>query len=79
MAFTGEKKAIEKYNRHIRNAYKAIKHNGIASGSGFGMLLLIIFSTYGLAIWYGSKLIIKGDYDGGKVINVIMSILTGGM
>ena len=52
---------------------------GMASGLGMGVLLLIIFSTYGLAMWYGSKLIIEKGYSGGTVINVIIALMTGGM
>ena len=70
---------MEKYDSKIRIAYATAKHNGIASGLGIGAVILSVFSTYGLAIWYGSKLIIEKGYDGGKVMNVIMSIITGGM
>jgi len=44
-----------------------------------GILLLIIFSTYALAMWYGSKLIIEKGYDGGTIFNIIISINTGAM
>lgn len=52
---------------------------GVASGVGFGLMLFVIFSSYGLAIWYGAKLIINKGYSGGAVVNVIMAIMTGGM
>ncbi|XP_008776904.2 ABC transporter B family member 9-like isoform X2 [Phoenix dactylifera] len=79
VSFTGEKHAIDKYNELIRNAYKSTVQEGIASGLGIGFVLLIVFCMYGLAIWYGSKLIIGHGYVGGSVINVIMSIMTGGI
>ncbi|KAM6552266.1 hypothetical protein CsatB_002074 [Cannabis sativa] len=78
-SFTGEKKAIEKYNKKIEIAYKMMAHQGLASGIGLGVVLLIVFGTYGLAVWYGSKLIIEKGYNGGQVINVIFAIMTGGM
>lgn len=52
---------------------------GLAAGLGIGAVLLIIFSSYGLAVWYGSKLIIEEGYNGGTVIQIIISIMTGGM
>lgn len=52
---------------------------GLATGFGVGTVLLIVFSTYGLAVWYGSKLIMDKGYSGGVVVNVMMSIMTGGM
>lgn len=78
-SFTGEKLAINKYNSKLQIAYAATTQQGLASGIGLGTMLVIIFSSYGLAIWYGSKLIIEKGYNGGVVINVIMAIMTGGM
>ncbi|KAJ7947232.1 ABC transporter B family protein [Quillaja saponaria] len=78
-SFTGEKQAIDKYNKKLKIAYTAMVQQGMASGLGIGVLLLVIFSTYGLAVWYGSKLIIEKGYNGGQVINIIMALMTGGM
>ncbi|KAI9196870.1 hypothetical protein LWI28_027690 [Acer negundo] len=78
-SFTGEKRATDNYNKKLEVAYAASVKQGRASGLGLGVVMLVVFSTYGLAIWYGSKLIIEQGYNGGRVINVIMAILTGGM
>ena len=78
-SFTGEKHAIENYNKKLRVAYTSTVQQGLASGIGLGTVLLIIFGTYGLAMWYGSKLVIERGYDGGRVINCIMAIMSGGM
>ncbi|KAF3456696.1 hypothetical protein FNV43_RR01350 [Rhamnella rubrinervis] len=50
-SFTGEKRAIEKYNIKLDIAYKSSIQQGLLSGLGLGIALLIIFGTYGLAIW----------------------------
>ncbi|XP_048141171.1 ABC transporter B family member 9-like isoform X4 [Rhodamnia argentea] len=78
-SFTGEKRAIGKYDSKLEVAYKASVKQGLVSGMGLGVVLLIVFSTYGLAVWYGSKLIIEKGYNGGQIINVIMAIMVGGM
>ncbi|KAE9594563.1 hypothetical protein Lal_00037416 [Lupinus albus] len=78
-SFNGEKKAIQMYNIKLRDAYNTIVLQELAAGSGMGVLLLIVFSTYGLAMWYGSKLIIEKGYNGGTVINIIIALMTGGM
>lgn len=46
---------------------------------GIGCVMFVVFSSYSLAVWYGSKLIIEKGYNGGAVINVIMAIMTGAM
>ncbi|KAJ8621637.1 hypothetical protein MRB53_030166 [Persea americana] len=79
VSFTGEKKSIGRYNESLKTAYTTTVQQGSAAGLGLGVVLLIIFSSYGLAVWYGSKLIIEKGYNGGTVINIIIAIMTGGM
>ncbi|KAK7295696.1 hypothetical protein RJT34_18607 [Clitoria ternatea] len=77
-SFTGEEKAIENYNSKLKIAYKTMVQQGMASGLGTGTLLLIMFCTYGLAMWYGSKLVVEKGFNGGNVITVIIALMTGG-
>uniref|UniRef100_A0A8I6XVU7 MDR-like ABC transporter n=1 Tax=Hordeum vulgare subsp. vulgare TaxID=112509 RepID=A0A8I6XVU7_HORVV len=77
VSFNGEKKAIEMYNKFIKNAYKTVVEEGLVSGFGMGSVFCIIFSSYGLAFWYGGKLIIDKGYTGGKIITVLFAVLTG--
>ncbi|KAL9257085.1 ABC transporter B family member 11-like protein [Drosera capensis] len=76
-SFTGEKQAIAKYNEAVEDAYKATLLEGLASGLGLGVILLLVFGSYGLAVWYGAILIITKGYTGGTVISVIVAVLTG--
>ncbi|KAK7331427.1 hypothetical protein VNO77_25652 [Canavalia gladiata] len=78
-SFTGEKKAIEDYNIKLKVAYKTTVQQGMTTGLGIGVVLMIIFCTYGLAMWYGSKLVVEKGYNGGTVITVIIALMTGGM
>ena len=78
-SFTGEKRAIDRYNEFLRTSYKSTVQQGIAMGLGIGSLLLIVFCSYALAVWYGARLIIEKGYTGGYIINVIMAIMTGAM
>ncbi|GAV90475.1 ABC_tran domain-containing protein/ABC_membrane domain-containing protein [Cephalotus follicularis] len=78
-SFTGEKQAIEKYNNKLRIAYTATVQQGLALGLGIGVLMVISFSTYGLAMWFGAKLILEKGYNGGQIVNVVIAIMTGGM
>ncbi|KAK7245613.1 hypothetical protein RIF29_40460 [Crotalaria pallida] len=78
-SFTGEKKAIDKYHNKLKVAYTTTVQQGLASGLGMGLLLMIVFSTYALAMWYGCRLIIEKGYNGGDVFNIIISINSGSM
>lgn len=79
VSFTGEKRAIDRYNEFLKTSYRSTVHQGIAVGVGIGSLVLIVFCSYGLAVWYGARLIIEKGYTGGYIINVIMAIMTGAM
>eukprot|EP00249_Psilotum_nudum_P024545 c29214_g2_i1 orf=143-4090(-) len=80
MSFTGEKKAMEDYDKALKKAYKPSVQQGFATGLGLGCALTVMFCTYSLALWYGSKLIVRNQgYTGGAVINVIFGVLIGGM
>ncbi|XP_059435947.1 ABC transporter B family member 21-like [Corylus avellana] len=78
-SFTGEKQAITKYNKFLVKAYKSGVHEGLATGFGLGTLMLVVFLSYSLAIWFGAKMILDKGYNGGDVLNVIVAVLTGSM
>jgi len=73
------RKRCRKYDSKIRIACTATITQSLAIGLGLGILLFIVFGSYGLAVWYGGRLIIQKNYNSGKVINVIMAMMTGGM
>ncbi|KAM5568508.1 ABC transporter B family member 11-like [Rosa sericea] len=76
-SFTGEKQAISNYNSSLSRAYKSGVQEGWASGLGLGVVMLMVFSTFALAIWFGGIMILEKGYKGGDVINVIMAVLLG--
>ncbi|KAE8008382.1 hypothetical protein FH972_004901 [Carpinus fangiana] len=76
-SFTGEKQAITKYNKFLVKAYKSGVHEGLATGFGLGSLMLVVFLSYSLAIWFGGKMILEKGYNGGDVLNVIGALLAG--
>ncbi|XP_062206605.1 ABC transporter B family member 4-like [Phragmites australis] len=79
VSFNGEKQAIAMYNKLIHKAYKAAVHEGVTNGFGMGSVFFIFFSSYGLAIWYGGKLILSRGYSGGDIINILFAVMTGAM
>ncbi|XP_024981326.1 ABC transporter B family member 21-like [Cynara cardunculus var. scolymus] len=78
-SFTGEKKAVANYNETLVDAYKSGVHEGLAAGLGLGSMMLIVFCSYALAVWYGAKMVLERGYTGGTVLTVIFAVLTGSM
>lgn len=79
VSFTGEERSVELYKKCIKTAYRSSVQEGLASGLGHGILVLVVFFSYALATWYGAKLIIDKGYNGGVVINVMIVIMVSGM
>ncbi|KAL5981453.1 hypothetical protein ACLOJK_015514 [Asimina triloba] len=47
---------------------------GLITGTGTGGILFVVFSSSGLGVWFGSKLIIEKGCSGGHVINVLTAV-----
>ncbi|PRQ38180.1 putative xenobiotic-transporting ATPase [Rosa chinensis] len=58
-SFTGEKQTISNNNASVTKAYKLAVQEGWASGLGFGAVMLMVFCTYALAVWF----YIRGDIE----------------
>ncbi|KAG2693166.1 hypothetical protein I3843_08G080500 [Carya illinoinensis] len=78
-SFTGEKQAIASFGRCLVHSYKAGVREGYTAGAGFGIMMLVVFCSYALAVFIGAKLIIDKGYKGGDVMNVVTAVLTASM
>lgn len=78
LSYTGERRSVLEYDHAIAKAEKLGIKSGIAAGFGLGFALFIMFSSYALAMWYGSLLVVNDGLSGGKVISVVFAVLTGG-
>ncbi|KAG4959298.1 hypothetical protein JHK87_035931 [Glycine soja] len=78
-SFTGEKQARAQYDEYLTKAYRVGVQEGVAGGFGFGLVRLFIYCTYGLAVWFGGKMVLEKGYTGGQVISVFFAVLTGSM
>ncbi|WOL11749.1 ABC transporter B family member 4 isoform X2 [Canna indica] len=79
VSFTGEERAVDLYKKSIRTARVSSVQESVASGLGMGSVFLVVFCSYGLATWYGGKLIIDRGYSGGVVVNVMVAVMVSGM
>ncbi|CAK8684913.1 unnamed protein product [Clavelina lepadiformis] len=77
VAFHGQEKECERYNENLEEARKVGIKKGVVSGVSIGMLFLIMFSTYGLAFWYGSTLVIAGEINVGALLTAFFGVLIG--
>lgn len=76
-AFGGQQKECDKYDQELENAKGYGIKKGFVNGGSIGIVFLIMFSSYGLAFWYGSKLVRNAEYTAGKLLIVFFSVLIG--
>ncbi|WZZ05452.1 hypothetical protein YC2023_091373 [Brassica napus] len=75
-SFTREKQAISSYKELINLAYESTVNQGFSTGLGLGVMFLVFFCSYALAIWFGGEMILRKGYTGGAVINVMVIVVT---
>ncbi|KAI7832818.1 putative ABC transporter protein [Gamsiella multidivaricata] len=77
VAFGGQKKETAAYLKHLDNAYKAGAKRTRVAGIGNGLILFILFLTYGLGFWYGSNRVAAREITSGQVLNVFLGMIIG--
>ncbi|XP_005414963.1 PREDICTED: multidrug resistance protein 3 isoform X2 [Chinchilla lanigera] len=77
IAFGGQNKMLERYQKHLENAKKIGIKKAISANISMGIAFLLIYASYALAFWYGSTLVISKEYTIGNAMTVFFSILIG--
>ncbi|XP_070326204.1 phosphatidylcholine translocator ABCB4 isoform X1 [Odocoileus virginianus] len=77
IAFGGQKRELERYQKHLENAKRIGIKKAISASISMGTAFLLIYASYALAFWYGSTLVIAKEYTIGNAITVFFSILIG--
>ncbi|XP_031432823.1 ATP-dependent translocase ABCB1 [Clupea harengus] len=79
VAFNGQQKAVERYERNLEDAKNFGVKKAISTNVSMGLTQFVIFATYALAFWYGTKLSIDEpeNYSIGRVITVFFSVMIG--
>ncbi|XP_075778548.1 ATP-dependent translocase ABCB1 isoform X1 [Pelodiscus sinensis] len=77
IAFGGQKKEIKRYHKNLEDAKNIGIKKAITANISMGIAFLLIYSSYALAFWYGTTLVLSEDYSIGKVLTVFFAILIG--
>ncbi|KAF8114008.1 hypothetical protein N665_0043s0078 [Sinapis alba] len=74
-AFCAEEKILELYSRELLEPSKRSFRRGQTAGLLYGISQFFIFSSYGLALWYGSTLMDKGLSNFKSVMKTFMVLI----
>ncbi|PKA54719.1 ABC transporter B family member 4 [Apostasia shenzhenica] len=78
-SFTGEKISVDKYKKALSNAYNSSIYEGLATGFGTGLVMLITYCGYAFGLWNSPNLLLHKGYTGGDVISIIFIVLLGAL
>lgn len=82
-AFSGQQKEVDRYSERLLPAEKNGIKKGVFTGSGGGVMWLIIYLIYALAFWYGMGLILDDrdkeikEYTPAALLIVLFGVLSG--
>uniref|UniRef100_A0A8C8FDU0 ATP-binding cassette, sub-family B (MDR/TAP), member 4 n=1 Tax=Oncorhynchus tshawytscha TaxID=74940 RepID=A0A8C8FDU0_ONCTS len=69
-AFGGQQKEITRYEKNLEDAKNMGIRKAISANIAMGFTFLMIYLSYALSFWYGSTLILSGEYTIGTVLTV---------
>ncbi|CAG2104143.1 unnamed protein product, partial [Medioppia subpectinata] len=84
-AFDGQHKEILRYDKNLEPAKKSGVRRTLFTGLGMGIMWLFMYSSYGLAFWYGVKLIVRSveenihTYEASTLLIVFTTVMMGTM
>ncbi|UZJ52082.1 hypothetical protein CBS101457_001402 [Exobasidium rhododendri] len=76
-AFAIEQKLVDLYDECNARTTKQGRKKAVIQGAGLGIFFFIIYASYSLAFYFGSKLLARGNIESGTVMTVIFSIFIG--
>ncbi|KAM4600373.1 ATP-dependent translocase ABCB1 [Polymixia lowei] len=76
-AFSGQEREIKRYRKNLEDAQNMGIKKALSANIAMGFAFLIIYMSYALAFWYGSTLILDGEYTIGSVLTVLFTVLIG--
>lgn len=78
-SFSLQDRFAKRFEKELVHARKMGIRRGIVLGIGFGSFMLVLFATYSLSFWYGSRLVKENEFDGPTVLVVFFAMMLGSM
>ncbi|XP_060570521.1 ATP-dependent translocase ABCB1-like isoform X2 [Ruditapes philippinarum] len=76
-SFNGQNQDLKRYEEKLEYCKNLGIKKSYITGTGQGFPMLVMFSAYALAFWYGTEQVKSGDMTGGTVITVFFCVLIG--
>ncbi|CAF4126879.1 unnamed protein product, partial [Rotaria sordida] len=74
LSYNGQEREIQRYEQYLDDAKKCGIRKGVTTGIITGVTYFLLFCTYALGFWYGTKLVWEESYTIGNVFTIFMCI-----
>lgn len=78
-SFSLQERFAARFEKELVKAEAVGIKRGMVQGTGFAVFMFIMFATYSLAFWFGSRLVRWGEMDGSQVLVVFFGMMMGSM
>ncbi|CAM0871626.1 unnamed protein product [Alopecurus aequalis] len=78
LSFVMEDRLADRYAEWLHKSSPIGIKMGFAKGAGMGMIYLVTYSQWALALWYGAKLVAQNEIKGGDAIACFFGVMVGG-
>lgn len=76
-SFSLQSQFIKLYVSKLANTLQFGVRHSYNFGLAVALFMFSLYGSFGLAMWYGSKLVARGELDGGSVFVVFLAMTTG--
>jgi len=78
-SLNGEELELENYSMNLDSVKRVCRKYGIIAGISMAFIFFVLFTSYAIGLWYGSKLVEdeSSGYDTGKVLTIFLSLTNG--
>ncbi|KAI8949697.1 ABC transporter type 1, transmembrane domain-containing protein [Xylaria longipes] len=76
-AFGIQDKLADRYQKFLTKAEASSLRSRIALAAMMALINCVIFLTYGLTFWQGSRYLVIGEFELGSLITILLATLTG--
>ncbi|CAF0935049.1 unnamed protein product [Rotaria sordida] len=74
LSYNGQEREVQRYEQYLDDAKKCGIRKGVTTGIITGVTYFLLFCTYALGFWYGTKLVWEESYTIGNVFTIFMCI-----
>lgn len=72
-----QEKLVQRYDQHLVTAQRAGLRSGISLAIMIAVMNAVIFWTYGLAFWQGSRFLVDDEINLSNILTILFATITG--